>query len=148
MDWKCEIPVAWRGMKKRQSQIRNSAAKRKARPKTVDEYVAAVPEPARTTLEKMRKTIRSAVPRPATETISYGIPAFKHEKVLVWFAAFANHCSLFPTASVIEAFREELKGFSISKGTIQFPMDKPLPTALIKRIVKARVADADSKKKG
>lgn len=135
-------------MKKRQSQIRSSAGKRKARPKTVDEYVAAIPEPARSTLEKMRRTIRSAVPRPATETISYGIPAFKHERVLVWFAAFANHCSLFPTASVIEAFREELKGFSISKGTIQFPIDKPLPTALIKRIVKARVAEADSKKKG
>ena len=71
--------------------------------------------------------------------ISYGIPAFKHKKVLVWYAAFSKHCSLFPTASVIEAFKDDLKGFIISKGTIQFPLDKPLPTALIKKIVKARV---------
>ena len=89
----------------------------------------------------MRAVIRSVVPAEATETISYGIPAFKHNGVLVWFAAFAKHCSLFPKASVIEAFQKELKGFSTSKGTIQFPIDKPLPIALIKKIVKARVAE-------
>jgi uncharacterized protein YdhG (YjbR/CyaY superfamily) len=82
------------------------------------------------------------VPAGASEVISYRIPAFKDDRVLVWFAAFANHCSLFPTNAVIEQFRNELKGYSLSKGTIQFPLDKPLPTALIKRIVKARVAQA------
>jgi len=92
--------------------------------------------------------IRSVVPRAATETISYGIPAFKHNKVLVWFAAFSNHCSLYPTASVIEAYKNDLKGFTTSKGTIHFPIDKPLPTALIKKLVKARVAKSESKNKG
>jgi len=92
--------------------------------------------------------IRSVVPRAATETISYGIPAFKHNKVLVWFAAFSNHCSLYPTASVIEAYKNDLKGFTTSKGTIHFPIDKPLPTALIKKLVKARVAQSESKNKG
>jgi len=96
-------------------------------------------------LEKVRAAIRSAVPPGATETISYGIPAFKYKGVLVWFAAFSNHCSLFPTAAVIEAFKKELQGFTISKGTIQFPTDKSLPAALIKRMVKARVAQIESK---
>jgi uncharacterized protein YdhG (YjbR/CyaY superfamily) len=73
------------------------------------------------------------------------MPAFKHQKVLVWFAAFSNHCSLFPTASVIAALEEELKGFSTTKGTVHFPTDKPLPIALIKKVVKARVAQSQSK---
>src|SRR5262249_3406606 len=98
------------------------------------------------TLNKMRAAIRSVVPPEATETISYRIPAFKYKGMLVWFAAFSNHWSLFPGASVIQAFKKELKGFSTSRGTIQFPTDKPLPLALIKRIVKARVAQNESKK--
>ncbi len=65
----------------------------------------------------------------------------------MWFAAFSNHCSLFPTASVIEAFKNELKGFPTSKGTIHFPTDKPLPTALVRKLVKARVAQIESKKR-
>jgi uncharacterized protein YdhG (YjbR/CyaY superfamily) len=87
------------------------------------------------------------LPPEATETISYGIPAFKCKRVLVWFAAFSDHCSLFPTASVIEAFKAQLKGFSTSKGTIHFSTDKPPPTALIKRLVKARVAQDERKKR-
>jgi len=126
---------------------RRSTAKGNGAPKNVDEYLAGVPQPARSTLTKMRAAIRSAVPPEAIETISYGMPAFKHQGVLVWFAAFSTHCSLFPTASVIEAFKHELKAFSTSKGTIQFPTDKPLPTALIKKIVKARVAQNESKKR-
>ncbi len=134
-------------MKRVKSGNRSSAAKGNAAPKDVDEYLAGVPEPARSTLNKIRAAIRSAVPPEATETISYRIPAFKYKGVLVWFAAFLNHCSLFPTASVIEAFKNELKGFSTSKGTIHFPTDKPLPTALIKKLVKARVAQNESKKR-
>ena len=133
------------GMKKLKSGRRRSAPKARGTPKSVDEYLAGVPEPARTTLEKMRALIRSAVPPESTEVISYGMPAFKHKKVLVWFAAFAKHCSLFPTAAVIDAFKSELKGFSTSKGTIQFPADKPLPSALVKKLVKARVAQSDGK---
>jgi uncharacterized protein YdhG (YjbR/CyaY superfamily) len=134
-------------MKKVKSGNRSSPAKGNGAPKNVDEYLAGVPEPARGTLTKMRAAIRSAVPPEATEAISYGMPAFKHKGVLVWFAAFSNHCSLFPTAAVIQAFKNELKGFSTSKGTIQFPTDKPLPTALVKKLVKARLAQIESKKR-
>jgi len=118
-----------------------------AAPKNVDEYLAGVAEPARAMVMRMRSAIRSAVPREATETISYKMPAFKHGKVLVWFAAFSNHCSLFPTAAVIEAFKDELKGFTVSKGTIRFPLDKPLPVALIKKLVKARVEQSEGKRR-
>jgi uncharacterized protein YdhG (YjbR/CyaY superfamily) len=133
-------------MKKAKSGDRGSAAKGNAAPKDVDEYLAGVPEPARSTLTKIRAAIRSVVPPEATETISYRIPAFKHKEVLVWFAAFSDHCSLFPTAAVIETFKNELKGFFTSKGTIQFPTDKPLPTALVKKLVKARIAQIKNKK--
>ncbi len=122
------------------------AAKGARAPKNVDEYLAGVPEPARSTLQKIRAAIRSAVPAAATEMISYRIPAFKYKGVLVWFAAFSEHCSLFPTAAVIEQFKNELDGYSISKGTIQFPIDKPLPAALVKKMVKARVAQVGNKK--
>ncbi|MGA8837985.1 MAG: DUF1801 domain-containing protein [Candidatus Sulfotelmatobacter sp.] len=98
-------------------------------------------------LNKMRIAIRSTVPSAATETISYGMPAFRRKEVLVWFAAFSDHCSLFPTASVIEAFKKELAGFRTSKGTIHFPISKPLPVALIKKLVKARVAQVEGKKR-
>jgi len=134
-------------MKKARSGDHSSAAKGKRAPKNVGEYLAGVPEPARTTLNKIRAAIRSAVPPEATETISYRIPAFKYKGMLVWFAAFSDHCSLFPTASVVEAFKNELKGFSTSKGTIQFPTDKPLPTALVRKLVKARVAQNESKRR-
>jgi uncharacterized protein YdhG (YjbR/CyaY superfamily) len=120
---------------------------RKGVPRNVDEYLARVPEPARSTLNRIRAVIRSAVPPAATETISYGMPAFRYKEVLVWFAAFSDHCSLFPTASVIEAFKKELQGFYTSKGTIHFPTDKPLPAALIKKLVKARVAQVEGKKR-
>lgn len=132
-------------MKKAKSRKRGSAAKGKGVANNVDEYLAGVPEPALSTLNKIRAAIRSAVPSEATETISYGIPAFKHKRVLVWYAAFSNHCSLFPTASVIEAFKDELKGFSTSKGTIHFPTDKRVPAGLIKKMVKARVAQNEGK---
>src|ERR1700722_5202808 len=108
--------------------------------KRVDEYIAAAPEPARSRLKEMRAVIQSAVPGEAVEIISYQIPAFRTKRVLVWYAGFSKHCSLFPTASVIDEFRDELAGFTVSKGTVQFPIEKALPTALIKKLVKARVA--------
>jgi uncharacterized protein YdhG (YjbR/CyaY superfamily) len=138
------------------TSVTNPRAPKKAAPKrvpetasskTVDEYFAAVPEPARSAMDKIRAAIRSVVPAEATEIISYNIPAFKHKKVLVWYAAFANHCSLFPTAAVIEAFKDELNGFSLSKGTIQFPLNKPMPIALIKKLVKARMVQSERKKR-
>jgi uncharacterized protein YdhG (YjbR/CyaY superfamily) len=134
-------------MKKANACKRGAASKSKVAPKNVDEYVAGIPEPARCAFDKMRAAIRSVVPPQAVEIISYGIPAFKDQRVLVWFAAFSNHCSLFPTAAVIEAFSDELRGFSTSKGTIHFPTDKPLPVALVKKVVKARVAQNERKKR-
>jgi len=134
-------------MKKVNPKKRRSAAKGQGAPKTVDEYLARVPEPGRSTLNKMRAAIRSFVPAGATEIISYRIPAIKYKEVLVWFAAFSNHCSLFPTASVIAEFKDELKGFITSKGTIHFPTDKPLPIALVKKLVRARIAQSESKKR-
>ena len=133
-------------MQKKGLGKRKPVTKRQAAPKTVDEYLDALSEPASSVFAKMREIIRSAVPREATEIISYSIPAFKHKKVLVWFAAFSDHCSLFPTAEIVAAFKDELKEHSVSKGTIQFPLEKPLPAALIKRIVKERVARSEAKK--
>jgi uncharacterized protein YdhG (YjbR/CyaY superfamily) len=107
----------------------------------VDAYLAKVPEPAHTTLEKLRATIRAAAPKAATEAISYSIPSFQYKGGLVAYAAFKRHCSFFPMgARAIEDFAEELEGFRVSKGTIQFPLDKPLPAALVKKMVKACVA--------
>jgi uncharacterized protein YdhG (YjbR/CyaY superfamily) len=108
--------------------------------------MAAIPEPAHGTLQRVRSAIRSAMPVGATEVISYGIPAVRHEATLVWFAAFSNHCSLFPGASVIKKFESELEGYKISIGTIHFPVNKPLPTTLVKKMVKARLAENAQKK--
>lgn len=113
---------------------------KKAKPKTVDDYFAALPASSRKTMKQMRAAIRSAVPRSATEVISYGIPAFKDKKVLVWYAAFSDHYSLFPTKAILTEFKDKLKSYSTSKGTVHFPADEPLPIALIKKMVKARVA--------
>jgi uncharacterized protein YdhG (YjbR/CyaY superfamily) len=111
-------------------------------PKTVDEYLAGIPEPARGTLTHVREVIRSVVPREATEVISYRIPMFKYKGMLIGYAAFAKHCSLFPTGSgVIERFKKELAGYRTSRGTIQFPSDKCFPDALLKKIVTARVKE-------
>ena len=115
-------------------------------PKTVDEYLAGVPEPARSTLDKIRAIIRSVVPPEATEAISYGMPAFKYKGALFGYAAFSKHCSLFPmNAQLIVDFKEELKSFETAKGTIRFPVDKPPSAALIKKLVKARVAQNEAK---
>ncbi len=122
--------------------------KRSAIPKDVDEYLAAVPEPARATLKKVRAAIRSVVPPDATEAISYGIPMFRYKGGLVAFASFKKHCSLFPMSyAVIRAFKKELKAFTVSKGTVRFPPDKPLPAGLIKKMVKARLAEKERKQR-
>ena len=124
-----------------------SAAKGSVAPKNTDEYLASVPEPARSTLNKIRAAIRAAAPAEATEAIGYGIPTFRFKGALVGFAAFSDHCSFFPMGgSVIEAFQSELKDYKTSKGTIRFPVDKPLPAALVKKLVKARGAQNESKK--
>jgi uncharacterized protein YdhG (YjbR/CyaY superfamily) len=133
---------------KRTSLRKGKTTQSRAKPKTVDEYLAQTAEPARGTLNKIRAAIRAVVPTETEEVISYGIPAFKWKKVVVWYAVFSDHCSIFPTASVIDMFKDELTGHRISKGTIQFPVDKPLPAALVKKMVTARLAQIAGKKRG
>jgi uncharacterized protein YdhG (YjbR/CyaY superfamily) len=123
-----------------------SATKPKAGASTVDEYLAGVPEPARATLNKLRAVIRSVAPPEATEGISYGIPTFKYKGMLASYAAFSDHCSLFPGAGPTIEFKNELKNFPTSKGTIRFAPDKPLPATLLKKLVKARIAENERKK--
>jgi uncharacterized protein YdhG (YjbR/CyaY superfamily) len=117
-------------------------------PKTVDEYLAAVPEPQRTTLKKVRAVIQSVLPEEATEVISYRIPVVKYKGMLVGYAAFADHCSLFGmSGTLLGPFQEELKKYSTSKGTIRFAVDKPLPATLIKKLAKHAIAVKDAGKK-
>jgi uncharacterized protein YdhG (YjbR/CyaY superfamily) len=116
-----------------------------ATPKSVDEYLAALPEEPRAALEKLRKTIKAAAPE-ATETISYQIPTFKDRgRMLVSYAAFKDHCSLFPAGeAVMEALGKELQPYFSGKGTLRFTADKPIPAALVKKIVKARLEENES----
>jgi uncharacterized protein YdhG (YjbR/CyaY superfamily) len=113
-----------------------------AAPKTVDEYLARLPEAQREVLEKLRKQIRAAAPR-ATEQISYQIPAFRMDgRMLVWYSAFKDHCSLFPASkAVMAAHGEELKPYFSGKGTLRFTADKPIPASLVKKLVKTRIEE-------
>jgi uncharacterized protein YdhG (YjbR/CyaY superfamily) len=112
--------------------------------KDVDEYLAGVPKEARATLEKLRKTIKAAAPM-ASEVISYQMPMYKHQGMLIGFAAFKDHCSIFPGSAVMDAHKEELKRYDTSKGTIRFPAGKPLPAALVKKLVKARIKENEAR---
>ncbi len=140
-------------MKKRKSKKVSSRAKSKSAlkpgtPRDVDEYLARVAEPARSTLQKVRAVIRAAAPPETIECISYQMPMYKYKGMLFGFAAFKDHCSLFAaTGSLVEQFESELKPYKTAKGTIQFSSDKPFPSALLKKLVKARVAQNDAKQK-
>ncbi len=115
-------------------------------PKNIDEYLARVPEPARTALAKLRKTIRSAAPR-ATEVISYQVPAFRQARMLVGFGATARHCALYVMSGTLLAqYQDELKRFDTSKGTIRFQAAAPLPATLVKKLVKARIAENEQRR--
>jgi uncharacterized protein YdhG (YjbR/CyaY superfamily) len=115
--------------------------------KDIDTYISLQSEEARVALEELRHTIQSAAPD-AEEAISYGMPAFRYHGMLVYFAAFKNHYSLFPgNASLIDELKNELKGYTTSKGTIQFTFGKPLPKALVKKIVKLRMKENLAKEK-
>ena len=123
------------------------ASSRNRVPQTIDEYLSGVSEPARSTLQKIRAAIRSAVPSEATEALYYHMPAFRYKGPLVCFAAFSQHCSFYPlNAALIELHKDDLKKYVASKGTLRFPLDKPMPAALVKRLVKARVKQNELKK--
>jgi uncharacterized protein YdhG (YjbR/CyaY superfamily) len=114
----------------------------KQKPRTIDDYLAGVSADQRIALEKLRKTIRAVAPK-IEECISYGIPAFRlNGRSLVFFGAWANHCSFYPgNPTTLKKFRGDPKGFQITKGTIRFSSDNPLPLALVKKLVKARIAE-------
>ena len=120
------------------------SAKRK--PSTIDQYVAGVNGDQRAVLERIRKAIRAAAPN-AEECISYGIPGFRlNGRSLVFFGAWANHCAFYPGSSAtLKKFRNELRDFQTSKGTLRFSLDKPLPVALVKKLVKARIAENNNR---
>jgi uncharacterized protein YdhG (YjbR/CyaY superfamily) len=132
--------------KKTKSSKRGPVRKPKTGAQLVDEYLRGTSEPARTTLQKVRAIIQSVAPADATEGISYGIPMFKYKGMLASLAAFSDHCSLFPGAGPTVKFKNELKNFETSKGTIRFALDRPLPAALVEKMVKARIAENERKK--
>ena len=114
--------------------------------KTIDEYIKAFPDDVQRILEKMRKTIRDAAPE-AVEAISYQMPAFKLNGALVYFAAFKNHIGFYPTSSGIKEFKKELSRYQGGKGSVQFPVEEPIPYDLVRKIVIFRVKENQEKKK-
>ena len=115
--------------------------------KTIDDYIKSYPESVQAILEKIRQTIRRVAPE-ATELISYQMPAFEQNGVLVWFGAFKKHIGFYPKASGIEAFQKELSPYKLSKGSIQFRLDEPIPYDLIEKIVEFSVKANLSQEKG
>lgn len=113
----------------------------KSKPKTITEYINAAPKEARAKLREMRSCIRKAAPG-ATESIKWGMPAFSYQRILVMFAAFKNHIGFFPTPSAVKAFEKNLSKYKSGKGSIQFPMEKPLPLSLIRKIAEFRVRES------
>jgi len=116
--------------------------------KSTDEYIKGFPADIQGILENIRRVIKEAAPG-AKEVISYGMPGFKlNNRLLIWFAAFKDHVSIFPTGSGVEAFKDKLKGYKTSKGTIQLPLDKPVPYSLIAEITRFRVRETAKKNSG
>ena len=115
--------------------------------KTIDEYIKIFPQDVQSILERMRQTIRKATPE-AVESISYQMPTFKlNSKNLVYFAGYKNHVGFYPVPSGIRAFKKELSQYKTGKGSVQFPIDKPVPYDLVKKIVMFRVKENMKKKK-
>jgi uncharacterized protein YdhG (YjbR/CyaY superfamily) len=142
-----KIPGAYGGRQRATTCLDARPDRRKeidlATPTSVEDYLAALPEEPRAALEKVRLTIRAAAPE-ATESIAYGMPAFRDRggRILVSYAAFTNHCSLFPASGVvIEALGDELRPYLAGKATIRFPAGRPIPAALVERIVKIRIEE-------
>lgn len=113
--------------------------------KSIDQYIGTFPEDVQKILKQVRQTIKEAAPD-AEETINYQIPTFKLNGNLVHFAAFNNHIGFYPAPSGLKAFKKELSDYKSSKGSVQFPLDKPIPLSLIKKIVKFRVKESSPKR--
>ncbi len=120
-------------------------AEKMGHPTTIDEYIAQYPPDVQATMNKIRKVIKETAPE-AQERISYGMPGFYDHGMLVWFGGHKNHIGFYPTGEGVAAFKNELGGYKLSKGAVQFPLDKPIPYDLITRIVKHRIAENRKKK--
>ena len=114
--------------------------------KDADSYIAMFPGSTQKKLQQLRSIIKKAAPK-AEEVISYNMPAYKLNGILVYFAGYANHVGFYPTASGMEAFKQEFSGYKNSKGAVQFPIDRPLPLALITKVVKFRISQTQEKQK-
>jgi uncharacterized protein YdhG (YjbR/CyaY superfamily) len=117
---------------------------KKARPESINEYINAAPKEARKKLREMRACIRAAAPG-ARESLKWGMPAFSYRRILVTFAAFKHHIGFYPTPSAVKAFANDLSKFATAKASIQFPLEKPLPLALIRKITAFRVRESIEK---
>jgi uncharacterized protein YdhG (YjbR/CyaY superfamily) len=113
----------------------------KTRPKTIDEYIRAAPREAQKKLREMRACIRAVAPE-ATESLKWGMPAFSYRRILVTFAAFKNHIGFYPTSSAVTAFAKDLSKFSTARGSIQFPLERPVPLSLVRKITAFRVKES------
>jgi len=117
-----------------------------SKPANIDEYISGFPKETQAAMQQVRATIKKVAPE-AEETISYSMPAFKLNGMLVYFAGYKSHIGLYPTASGIKAFQKEIAAYKNSKGAVQFPLDEPMPLTLITRIVKYRVKENKEKAK-
>lgn len=115
------------------------------RPQTVADYIAGADPAARMRLRELRAGLRKAAPKGATESIKWGSPAISTKRILFIYAAFKQHVSLFPTPAVIRAMAKDLKGYKTSRATVQFPLDKPIPAALVRKIALLRVQESEEK---
>lgn len=115
---------------------------RRAKPRTLSEYVDAAPKETRKKLSEMRACIRKAAPG-AEESLKWGMPAFSYRRILVMFAAFKHHIGFYPTPSAVKAFAKNLSGYKTAKGSIQFPLEKPLPLPLIRKITAFRIRESN-----
>lgn len=127
------------------SPIKSTAASDDSK---IANYIESAPEPARPMLEEIRKIVRAAAPAEATEVFSYGMPGFRYKRALLWYGAFKAHVGFFPgSPPMIKSLANELKDFKTSKGSIQFPFGKPVPVALVRKIVKLRIAENEARHK-
>jgi len=117
------------------------------KPVNVSEYIAAYPPEVQHALEQVRSAVARAAPQ-AVEVISYGMPAFKQEGILVWFGAHTHHIGFYPGASGVAAFQEQLRGYKTARGSVQFPLDKRMPLGLITKMVKFRLSENEMRRKG
>lgn len=115
-----------------------------SKPQTVSEYIEQAPKETKKKLREMRKCLKAVTPK-SIESIKWGSPAFSYDRILYTYAAFKEHIGFYPTPSALRAFKKELKGYKTAKGSIQFPLDKPLPLSLIKKIAKFRIKELKEK---